>query len=239
MVLSPLNWLFVLLIAGCFLPRGKRRKAALIAALCIYLFFGNEWLLNVYARTWQTSPKVLSATERYSCVIVAGGFASPDEEDRGYFNSAADRFIQVLKLYKTGHVNHILISGGNGKPEKKEFQEAAWVKTQLVEMGVPGTIIFTEDHSKNTFDNATNAQHILDSLQLAPPYLLVTSAYHMPRASLIFKKAGVDVVPFPCNYTAGRGNAGPGDFFPSVSVLPGWNDYLKETLGYFWYRMKG
>ncbi len=239
MVLSPLNWLFIFLLAACFLPKGRRRKVSLVIALCIFLLFGNEWLLNLYARTWQPAPLVLEPAAHYSCGIVAGGFASPDAGSEGYFNSASDRFIQVLKLYTTGHISHILISGGNGKPDEKDFREAAWVKGQLVELGIPDSTIFTEDHSNNTFENAQNAKHILDSLQFRPPYVLVTSAYHMPRASLIFKKAGVDVIPFPCNYTDGRGSVGPGDFFPRLSVLLGWNDYLKETAGYFWYKMRG
>jgi uncharacterized SAM-binding protein YcdF (DUF218 family) len=194
--------------------------------------------LNLYARKWQPAPTVLSPGKTYSCGIVAGGFASPDAHAHGYFNLAADRFIEIMKLYKTGHIQHILISGGNGKPESNGFREGAWVKEQLVQMGIPDSVVFTEDRSDNTAENALNTKQVLDSLQLKPPYLLVTSAYHIPRAALIFKKAGIKVVPYPCNYTDGRGGSEWGDFIPRPSVLMSWETYLKETFGYWWYRMK-
>jgi vancomycin permeability regulator SanA len=53
-----------------------------------------------------------------------GGFASPDENNQGYFNQSSDRFIQTLKLYQTHTIQHILISGGNGKKKAKHFMKA-------------------------------------------------------------------------------------------------------------------
>ena len=228
----------ILLVAGFLFKTRGRRKVCFISALFVFLVFGNSWLLNVYARKWQAAPVVLQPGKSYSCGIVAGGFASPDVNEHGYFNLAADRFIEIMKLYKTGKIKNIMISGGNGKPDAKGFREAAWVKGQLVQMGVPDSVVFSEDRSSNTADNALNTKTLLDSLQLKPPYLLVTSAYHMPRASLIFEKAGLEVVPFPCNYTDGRGGTELADFIPRPSVLMGWDTYLKETFGYWWYRMK-
>ena len=159
-------------------------------------------------------------------------------EGKGYFNSTADRFIQAEKLYKLGIIKHILISGGNGKFDNSNFREGSWVKNELSIMGIPDSVIFVEDHSNDTFDNAAYAKQILDSLQLSPPYLLITSAHHMPRASLIFKNAGVITAPFPCNYIEGRGDVSFSSFIPNPSVLPKWNYYLKERAGYLWYYFK-
>ena len=234
--LSPFNWVVTLVVAGLLFRKKSRKKVCLVAALCLFVVFGNKWLLDTYIRNWQAAPVVLQAGKVYSCGIVAGGFASPDAEAKGYFNSAADRFIQIMRLYKTGHIKNIIVSGGNGKPGAKTFREGAWVKGQLLLMGVPDSVVFIEDQSSNTADNAVNTKKILDSLHLAPPYLLVTSAYHIPRASLIFHKAGLDVEPFPCNYTDGMGANDWSDFIPRPSVLMGWDTYLKETVGYWWYK---
>lgn len=51
-------------------------------------------------------------------------------------------------------------------------------KDELLIMGIPASSIFVEDRSNDTFDNAVYAKRILDSLQLSPPYLLITSANH-------------------------------------------------------------
>jgi uncharacterized SAM-binding protein YcdF (DUF218 family) len=195
-------------------------------------------LLDVYARSWQPQPVVLQSNAGYSCGIVAGGFASPDGNANGYFNASSDRFIQTVKLYKQGIIKNIIVSGGNGKQDEKSFREGRWVKDELIAVGIPSTDIYVEDQSDNTAENAENTKHILDSLHLPPPYVLITSAFHMPRASLIFKKAGLNIINFPCIYTTGMGGFSAWDLVPRPSVLLGWDTYLKETLGYFWYKLK-
>jgi uncharacterized SAM-binding protein YcdF (DUF218 family) len=237
--LSPFNWIVVLLIARYSSGKHSIKKICRILAVSIFLLFSNKAILNWYAKKWQPSPVTISARTSYSCGIVPGGFASPDAEGNGYFNETSDRFIQVVKLYKLGAISHILISGGNGKDEDKNFREGVWVKGELTVMGIPDSVIFVEDKSNNTFDNATFAKEILDSVHLKPPYLLITSAQHIPRASLLFKNAGVSTIAFPCNYKEGRSGFGLTDLVPKFSVLSDWNGYLKEAAGYAFYFMKG
>lgn len=237
-LLSPFNWIILLLIVAWLLRKRSSKRIALFLALGIFLLFGNAALFNFYAKTWQAKPVAIDTMRQYSCGIVAGGFASPDEKDSGYFNSTADRFIQAVKLYRLGIIKHILVSGGNGKTDDNHFREGAWVKGELITFGVPDSVIFVEDKSNNTNENAMYSKQILDAQHLQPPYLLITSAYHIPRAALIFQKAGVPVVPFPCNYTAGRGRFSFWDLLPKPSVLMSWDIYLKEGFGYLYYKMK-
>ncbi|MEP6710848.1 MAG: YdcF family protein [Ferruginibacter sp.] len=236
--LSPVYWIILLIIAGFLFRRPALKKYCRILALFIFLLFSNRWVLNWYANKFQPAPLVLSAGSVYSCGIVPGGFASPDVDGNGVFNPSADRFIQALKLFKQGHITHILVTGGNGKKEMKAFNEAAWVKNELIIMGVPDSVIFIEDKSRNTAENAVNTKKILDTIHLQPPYLLISSALHLPRASLLFKKAGVPVIPFPCNYIAGRGISTIADIIPGIDALFTWELFLKETIGYWWYRQR-
>jgi uncharacterized SAM-binding protein YcdF (DUF218 family) len=237
-LLSPFNWIVILVITAFLVKQKQFKKVILYSALVIFILFGNPFLFNLYAKKWQPAPNSIAEQSTYSCGIVAGGFASPDADASGYFNTSADRFIQVLRLYKTGVIKNILVSGGNGKEDQCQFNEGSWVKGQLKEMGVPDSVILVEDKSRNTEENAINSKNILDSLHLKPPYLLITSAYHVPRATEIFQKANLQVIPFPCNYTDGRGKTDFWDIIPRFSVLFGWETYLKETAGYFWYKMK-
>jgi Uncharacterized conserved protein len=235
-LLSPLNWLIIFLILGYYLRRPQLKMICRLLAVFIFVFFSNEWILDRYAKNWQPAPVDISPGTVYSCGIVPGGFATPDENSNGYFNTSADRFIQAVKLYKLGVVKHLLISGGNGKTEKKDFREAEWVKKELMVMGIPDSVIYVEDKSNNTADNAKYSRQILDSIHLDPPYLLITSAVHMPRASVIFKNAGIPTTQYPCNYIAGRGIFHFSDLVPKIPVLSGWNVFLKEGAGYLWYK---
>jgi uncharacterized SAM-binding protein YcdF (DUF218 family) len=237
-ILSPFNWIVVLIVAGYFLRRPLWKKSCRLAALGIFILFGNSFILDRYAKWWEPAPTIIQPGQSYSCGIVAGGFASPDANGNGYFNQTADRFIQVVKLYRLGAIRFILISGGNGKAENSIFREGEWVKGELIAMGIPASSIFTEDRSNDTFDNAIFARKILDSVKLLPPYLLITSALHMPRASMLFKHAGVPVMPFPCNYIAGKGNFSIASILPDPDTLLTWNMLLKETAGYFWYLLR-
>ena len=239
-LLSPAVWLVLLVVWQFFTKNPVIQKRIRWTSLIIFLLFSNQWLLNSYARFWQPQQTNLGKDSTYSCGILLGGYGSPDGRDTlGYFNRSADRFIQAVLLYRQGKIKNLLITGGNGKQQVKEFNETLWSIDQLRVLGVPDSVMLHEDRSANTADNAANAKLLLDSAGLKPPFVLITSAYHMPRASLIFKNAGLPHVIYPCNYTEGKGKFSFLDLLPDPNVLHGWNTFLKETVGYWIYRIKG
>ncbi len=238
-LLTPFYWLAALTCLGFLAKSAEKRKRYAIAALMLFLLFSNNWLLISYARYWQQPNTKVSSSKTYSSAILLGGFGSPGASEEGYFNGTADRFIQAAKQYKLGKIQHILISGGNGKNEVATFNEASWAKKELMVFGIPDSAILVEDASANTADNAAIAKKILDSLKLTPPYLLITSAHHMPRASLLFKKAGLNTHSLSCNYISGNEKYRWEDCIPRADVLFNWSFYFKETFAYWLYRLKG
>ncbi|HWZ03040.1 MAG TPA: YdcF family protein [Mucilaginibacter sp.] len=189
--------------------------------------------MNKFSGLWDIKPVPLKTSGPYSCAIVLGGFSSEGKNGEGFFNTSADRFIQGLKLLSTGQVSHILISGGNGNLIPDSFEEGDWVKTQLKLFKVPDSCILIEDRSRNTIENAAFTKPILQKAALQPPYLLVTSAFHMRRSLGIFKATGINVIPYSCNYLPGTGstNISIGDFIPDGSILGTWDYYIKEAIG--------
>lgn len=232
-LLSPFTWILILLIIPGLIKKNK--KIYRLAALFVFIIFSNQWIFDWSIQHWQAQPVPVPQLKKYSTGIVLGGFASPDADGNGFFNETSDRFIETEKMYRLGIIQHILISGGNGKTDNENFREGDWAKKQFQIMGIPDSVIFVEDRSDDTYDNAVYAKEMLDSLKLSPPYLLITSAVHIPRASLIFKNAGLLTDPFPCNYTEGRGIFKFSDIVPKASVLAGWEPLLKEVAGYTWY----
>jgi uncharacterized SAM-binding protein YcdF (DUF218 family) len=227
----PLTWVLLLAFAALILKKPGLRRKMLLAAMAILLVFSDPFLLNQFAKQWDIAPRTLTGTQKYSCAIVLGGFSSELKNDTGYFNWCADRFIQALKLYETGKVSHILITGGNGSLFNTSFEEADWVRKELREFNVPDSCILTEDKSRNTLQNAAYTKMILQKSGLQPPYLLITSAFHMRRSLGIFKKEQIPVDPYPCNFMAGLGETGPGDFVPDAGTFGNWNIYTKEVVG--------
>ncbi len=237
-LIFPFTWV-IILFAWYFLCKSpKRKRRLLIAAVAILFLFSNAWLLNLFAGIWEPEPKTIPAGKKYSCAIVLGGFVAADRNDSGYFTLASDRFIQGVKLYQTGAVDHILVSGGNGSLMKHAFRESKWAETQLLAMGVPQSGILIENDSRNTLENAAFSKRVLDSAGLKPPYVLVTSAFHMPRSLWCYKQEGMNVIPYPCNYFAGRGKFNITDLFPQAHVMDLWFVYIKELVGYCAYEVK-
>ena len=228
----PFSWIVILVISAVLIKKPRLKKKLFIAAAVVFFIFSDAFIFNQFTKHWDVKPVAFTGAGTYSCAIVLGGFSSELANGTDYFNGSADRFIQALKLFQTGKVKHILVSGGNGNLIPDSFREGDWVKTQLQEFKVPDSCIIVEDKSRNTIENAAFSKLKLDSAHLKGPFVLITSAYHMRRSLQIFRKTKVDVTPFPCNYLTPDGYTGLGDFIPDPGVLAGWNIYIKEVTGY-------
>lgn len=229
-LLVPLNWIIALVILRSIVKRPIVKKRLAITAVIVLFVFGNDFILNKLARAWQTQPVKMQQFGNYSAGIVLGGYESFDKNGKGYFNYSSDRFIQTLALYKQGKIKKIVVSGSrvvNGKVELSNY-----VKQQFIICGVPANDLLLENLSKNTFENSIFSKRLLDSAGLQPPFVLITSAIHDPRAKKVFQKAGVNVVSFPCDYQFfDKRFTFDEYFFPKAQVLDQWAYFLKEIVG--------
>jgi uncharacterized SAM-binding protein YcdF (DUF218 family) len=113
-------------------------------------------------------------------------------------NEAAERLTVVADLARRYPNARILYSGGNGELIGDE-REAPFALRLLKTFGIAPDRILLEDRSRNTIENAVYSK------ELARPkpgerWLLVTSAYHMPRAIGVFRKVGFAVEPYPVDW---------------------------------------
>ena len=229
--ICPLTWVFVLAVAALLIKKQQLKRRLLIVSVILLYLFSIPALLNLWAKKWDIAPTALKKSNSYSCAIVLGGFSSEDANGNGFFNGAADRFVQGLKLLTTGKVSHILISGGNAAIFHDEFEESDWVEKQLKEFKIPDSCVLIENRSRNTIENAAFSKILLNKRRLQPPYVLVTSAFHMRRSIAIFDKAGLPIVPYPCNYITGTSKFSITDLTPDADTLSKWNTYIKELIG--------
>lgn len=196
------------------------------------IIFTNQWLLYLFAKNWDVREEPLEKDRLYSAVIVLGGFSGEDKDGNGVFNSYSDRFIQGLELKKQNKASHILISSGNGNLQASSFREATWAKGELKKFNLPDSVILVEQDSRNTFENASFSKRLLEQKHLSPPYLLVTSAWHMRRAQYIFKKEGLNVVACSSGMTyINKKLTLDAYFMPDTDSLNRWGLYLKEVVG--------
>lgn len=236
LLLNPLLWIVAVMIYSWFTKyAGRRRKSAGLALLLI-IFFTNNWIIQNLTLAYQYKPMPMKPGEHYSAGILLGGLAGYDERERqAFFSSASDRFIQAMLLYKEGHIRKIIVSGGNGNAAfgGYDFREADFLVEKLIHAGIPKDDIITERNSKNTIENGRFTKRITDSLKMPEPFVLISSAFHMPRAVRIFSHEGMKVRPYPCAFQvlASDKKFSWVSLIPSVNAPGLWSIYLKEQVG--------
>lgn len=229
-LIIPLNWILALFFAGLLVKKVRLKRRLLGLSFCLLVIFTNPLLVNIFARAWNVKSNELPGSG-YSCGIVLGGFSG--NIYNGSFNWAADRFIQAEILQTTGKTTHLLITGGSGSLINRDgYEEGKWAKSQLMKLKYPDSCVLEENNSRNTFENAEFSKEVLQAHHLKPPYVLITSEFHMRRSLLIFKKAGIDVLPYSCNTIAGGEKFTVSLLFPQASTLSNWEVYLKEVIGW-------
>jgi len=165
-------------------------------------------------------------------IIMLGGGATldtPNFGEPGHLSGfAANRLITAAELYNKLRVP-ILVSGG--RVFESTGQEAEIAQATLLRLGVPADKIIIENHSVNTTENARFSKEKLLIYGFQQP-ILVTSAFHMPRAVKQFNKLGVAVTAFPTDYqTNVSGHSGFRQWWPNVDALVNFSLAVKEYVG--------
>jgi hypothetical protein len=136
----------------------------------------------------------------------------------------------------------IAFSGGDAGILYTSDSEAAGAARMLTDMGVAQDRLILEPGARDTYENAANLKAELDKLGLlgsGKRWVLITSAYHMPRAIAAFRQAGLDVEPWPVDYRT-RGRADLTRPFDKVSEgLRRVDVATREWVGLFAYWLAG
>ncbi len=135
-------------------------------------------------------------------IVVLGGAISPDiSAARGAvaLDEAAERITVTAELARLYPDARIIVSGGSNAPIFDDGVEAALAVRQLEALGVAPERITAEEQSRNTIENAVFSR-LIATPKPGERWLLVTSAYHMPRAMAAFRAAGFPVEAYPVDW---------------------------------------
>lgn len=163
-----------------------------------------------------------------SIVVLGGGIIGTSPSSASF-----TRLVHAWEWYDALHVP-VIVSGGNVFDLEGSEPEAVVDARFLEELGVDPRLIIREAESKTTWENAVRVK----ALNIQEPILLVTSAYHMPRAVFCFESLGLDVIPAPTDYQAQRLPYTFLSYLPDMSNLAGSYKALREYLGLFFYRIR-
>jgi uncharacterized SAM-binding protein YcdF (DUF218 family) len=146
-----------------------------------------------------------------------------------------DRFFGGIELMKSGLAPKLVFTKGR-LPWRLGPTESFILEQKAIEMGILPNQILTAEEAENTEEEAEALIRLLD--RKANHIILVTSSYHIPRAVMIFEKAGFRVQPYPVDFKTGGNRIVPMDFVPRPDGLSMVEKCVRETIGRIYYRLK-
>lgn len=205
-IVAPDSLLLILIVISWFLLRRGTYKAAkmllgfvTIVLTAVAIFPVGDWLLYPLEMRFPTNPKL---PEKVDGIIVLSG--SEDAVLSSLWNQvelgdSAERDTAFLELAKQYPDAELVFSGGSGSLTYQEYKAADVARRLFGEMGLDLGRVTFERKSRNTFENAIMSKKLVKP-RPGQKWILITSAWHMPRAVGVFCKAGWPVIPYPVDH---------------------------------------
>lgn len=241
MILNKLLPLFVsplfVLVAIAAIALWMRRRGVAVAALLVLWILSLPVVSNALWRSIEQHalrPSV-SAAPQAQAVVVLGGMTWDIRGEQGIeteWNENADRFWVGLELFQAGKAPRLFLMAGRLPWEKNQKTEGHWLRDKAIAFGVPEERIWLSPEVQNTFQEAQAVAKELPGGSI----LLVTSAFHMPRARALFEAQGLNVLPFPVDFRVVENQTTILDFLPNAGALDTTTAAMRELLGrgYYW-----
>lgn len=245
--INPLHMGLVLLAIALVLRKVKRRPRlqrwlVIVAVAEMWLFslrIVSEPLTWGLEHQYPREPQIQGAPR--AIVLLTGMTRNPDRGD-WELTESGDRLVEAVRLAHRYPDAKIVVSGTFTDDDGSSRSEAKTIAGLITDMGVDAGRVMLDEKSRNTYENAKESSAILAApagadVDATGPILLVTSAMHMPRAAACFRKAGVEVVPWPVDFHT-RG-LGPRGIFPGIDDMTQSYEALREYFGLLAYKVSG
>lgn len=237
--LSPGNLIVFALVLSMLLVVTDRIRAAqfllvptAIISFVLMVYPVSDYVMQPLENRFQkpeTLPKSIDG------IIVLGG--GEDLQRALSWNTpelglGADRYIGAAKLAAAYPKAPVIFTGGSGSIQLQNTgSEGSFAKQLLTTIGIDPDRLIIESQSRNTYENFLLTRSLLPKED--GRYLLVTSAYHMPRAVGIARKQNLNVMPYPVDYRSSRDGYRQFDFdfFDHLKTLePAWKEWVGLTV---------
>lgn len=207
-IIQPANLVALLAIAApvAVLVKGGKRLARWLSAVLLTMVLAftvlpvDDWLMAPLEHRFPSQTPGMSNPPEG--IIVLGGIIDPVKSANSgmpSIGSGAERFTEMLYLARRFPSAKVVFSGGSGRLTDRSYREGDAARDLVERIGLASSRFVFETEARNTVENA---QYVG---MLFPPepdktWLLVTSAFHMPRSVGVFRKNGFNVLPYPVDY---------------------------------------
>ena len=206
-----------------------------ILVLCSLPIFSGK-LIDYLEKDFALKPVNTSKTA--DAVVVLSGMLRTIEGKDGLvyeWGEASDRIFAGIKLITEKKAPVLILTGGKlpwsvGRPEGEYLKEFA------IKNGIASEVIQITENVQNTDQEAKAVAKLLNKKN--PNIILVTSAFHMPRAQKVFEASGISISPFAVDFLGGADKANVTSFIPSAAAFGQTNFFIREIIGRLYYDLK-
>ena len=236
LIVSPLVLTLLLVIIGTLT---RRRWITFSGVLLLYCasapFIAHPLFRYAENHAIKKSPQDVP---RADAIVVLGGMLRTVEATGGTATewSNPNRFYGGIELYKLGKAEKLIFTGGKLPWETDSITEGEKLKQFALAQGVPAKDIVVTREVQNTEQEAAAVRDILKDGKTS--VLLVTSAFHMPRARQLFLQQGLTVIEYPADFKVTTNVTTLMDFLPDTEALSLTTLAAREKIGTIYYGLK-
>jgi uncharacterized SAM-binding protein YcdF (DUF218 family) len=235
-ITQPMFWLALWWLAALLTMMRWRRTALIMlwTGLLVLGLLGFRAIPDFLLRSLENRysvPAVQSIERHVGTIVLGGALAHPDSfiaHGQVPLGEAAERMTVPIGLLRLHPKMELVFSGGEGRLHTAGVTESAMARTFYLQQGLDTSRVRFEDGSRNTRENAQQVSKLLGG-RCKDPWLLVTSAWHMPRAMAEFEAVGCKVTPYPVDFRTG--DSTPLTEYSLAHSLLNWQTALHEWLG--------
>jgi uncharacterized SAM-binding protein YcdF (DUF218 family) len=232
----PTAFITLALLGALAALRWRRSGIALALASSLCLFAAATPALSSYLvhRVETALPAHIDFREAQAIVVLGGDVRSGSGADvaDALGPLSLERVVLAARAYRRLHLP-VAVSGG--RVGAARGSEATLMKAALeTDFAIPVT--WSEDASRTTWENALYTARLLRPAGINT-VVVVSQAWHLPRAVWAFERAGLHALPWPAPRTT-RQAARIDDFLPSIGALRDTTYALHEMIGAAYYRLR-
>ncbi len=244
LLVAPESLLLILLVAITLLlyrqryQLAKRLLTGLTLLLLVVAFFPlGEWLLYPLESRFAANPPL---PDKVDGIIVLSGAENVQVShawQQVELNQAAERDLAFMALARRYPQAKKIFTGGTGSLIHQQYKAADYAKQLFAAQGLDNSTIIFERDSRNTWQNAVFSKRLLQPAK-GENWILITTAWHMPRSVGIFCKNDWAVIPWPVDHQTLKGDLFRVSF-SLIGHLQSLQTAIKEWMGLFAYYLSG
>ena len=231
--LMPIIVVILLIVIGLY----KKRNSLIYFTIALLYILSTPIISNAFFKLVESDQhrKCIASIEQADAIVVLSGMLSIHKIDgEEYIDwGDPDRFFGGVELMKAGKAPNLIFTGAKMPWGKSSRTEGAVLTDYAIQYGIPSNQIFVSDLVNNTADEATAVK----KMALGNKIILVTSAFHMPRARMLFEKEGLEVAPYPVDFKSLTADSVTFmDYLPNTGSLAKTELGMRELMGrlYYW-----